>query len=289
MTGNTKEVFMERLCQVLKKLSSIANTQSSRFNQKWNEILTNVEKEPHLVRQFKIDKDKFMNDIDYRIECLKTVDQAVIDGFYSIKTLLEALYNSYFKTNAFKNTYSKGDRLTIKYLIAKEILGNLIQYNKMDHKTVPLRYNIMARNYTTIKLVGQSDDEILANMNKIFHKNPLSLEKIKEVMKKIADDGIINIEEKDEGSFYTLKKELELSDEGFKIYEENLLSLILWPTQFWRSFYNIRELNFTPDDDIEHSEFLTKVLSRAATQGFTPVDYVLKNLVKYFEKIKESK
>ncbi|TFF63868.1 MAG: hypothetical protein EU521_00075 [Promethearchaeota archaeon] len=108
-------------------------------------------------------------------------------------------------------------------------------------------------------------------------------------MKKIANDGIINIEEKDEGYYYTLKKELELSNEGFKSYEENLLPLILWPTQFWRSFYNIRELNFTPDDDIEHSEFLTKVLSRAATQGFTPVDYVLKNLVKYFEKVKESK
>ncbi|MEJ2278143.1 MAG: hypothetical protein P8Y70_10410 [Candidatus Lokiarchaeota archaeon] len=287
MSNNTEEVFINRLYEVLYKLSNIANTQSSRFNQKWIQTLKGVEVTPHLVRQFKINKEKFINNIDYRIECLKTANQAVIDGFYAIKTLLDALYNNYFKSKEFTENYSKQDRLFIKYLVAKEILGNLIQYNKMDHETVPLRYNIMARNYTTIKLVGQKDTEILENMNKIFHKKPLELDKVREIMELIANEGLIDIEEKNQGYLYKLKKEIELSENGNKKFEENLLPLVMWPTQFWRSFYNIRELNMTPNSEVKYSEFLTKVLSRAATQGFAPMDYVLKNLVKYFKKIKE--
>jgi hypothetical protein len=157
----------------------------------------------------------------------------------------------------------------------------------MDHETVPLRLNVIARNYTVLKLVGQSDKEILENMNKIFHKTPIELEKIRKIMEKAEDDGLIKKEVKDDGYFYTLKEELELSEEGKKKFEEDLLPLVMWPTQFWRSFYNIRELNFTPSDELKHKEFLTKVLSRAATQGFAPVDFVLKNLVKFFEKLKE--
>ena len=33
--------------------------------------------------------------------------------------------------------------------------------------------------------------------------------------------------------------------------------------------------------------FLATVLSKSATQGLGPADYVFKNLVKYYEKVKE--
>ena len=286
MTELSKKEFLNRLLEKIKKLSSIAKTQTFRFQQKWNDFLDKTDIKPHLVRNIPIEEEKFLNDIDYRISTLKLVSQAITDGFYSIKSLIEALYKSYFNSDMFKQQYSEEDQLKVKYLVAKEILGNLIQYNKLDHETIPLKYNVIARNYTLLKLKVQSDKSIIDNMNKIFN-NELNLGQIQSVLKEVEADGIISIEQQNDENFYKLKNELKLSEEGEKSYTQSIYQLIIWPTNFWRSFYNIRELNITPGQDIEDKDFLQTVLSRSATQGFGPTDYVFKNLIKYYEKIKE--
>ena len=286
MTELSKKEFLNRLLEKIKKLSSIAKTQTFRFQQKWNDFLDKTDIKPHLVRNIPIEEEKFLNDIDYRISTLKLVSQAITDGFYSIKSLIEALYKSYFNSDMFKQQYSEEDQLKVKYLVAKEILGNLIQYNKLDHETIPLKYNVIARNYTLLKLKVQSDKSIIDNMNKIFN-NELNLGQIQSVLKEVEADGIISIEQQNDENFYKLKNELKLSEEGEKSYTQSIYQLIIWPTNFWRSFYNIRELNITPGQDIEDRDFLQTVLSRSATQGFGPTDYVFKNLIKYYEKIKE--
>ncbi len=286
MTELSKKDFLQRLLDIVKKLSSIAKAQTFRFQQKWNDFLNEVEIKPHLVREISIEEEKFLNNIDYRINSLKNVSQTVIDGFYCIKTLIEALYKYYFNSNTFKQKYSEKDQLNIKYIVAKEILGNLIQYNKLDHEIVPLKYNIIARNYTLLKLKGQYDKDILDNMNKIFD-NQLELKKIQNIMEEIRGDGLISIEQKNGNYFYKLKNELKLSEDGEKNYNQYISQIIIWPTNFWRSFYNIRELNITPGPDVEYHDLLQKILSRSATQGFGPTDFVFKNLIKYYEKIKQ--
>lgn len=288
MTKATKDEFLDKLFKVIKKLAGIAKTQGFRFQDKWKEYLSDVNTKPHLIRPISLDEEKFFNDIEYRIETLKTVSNAIVDGYYSIKTLLQALYDDYFKSESFKIKYPHEDQIKIQYIVAKEILGNLIQYNKIDHKTVPLKYNIIARNYTLIKLKGQNDKSILSNMNKIFN-DELDIQRIQSTMKAIEQDGIISIQKKNGKNLYVLEKELELSDDAKKKYNEGLHLLVNWPTNFWRSFYNIRELNITPAPSIKHHDFLSKVLSRSATQGFGPADYVMKHLVKYFEKLRDEK
>jgi len=105
-------------------------------------------------------------------------------------------------------------------------------------------------------------------------------------MKEVKSEGIITIKKKGKKNFYELKKELILSQDGKKQYNQVLQPLVDYPTGFWRSFYNIRELNVTPDKNCTHQDFLTKVLVKSATQGYAPTHYVFKNLVKYYEKIK---
>ena len=70
--------------------------------------------------------------------------------------------------------------LMLKYIIAREILGNLVQYNRMEHDTVPIKYNIMARNYLLLKLQGQKDTEIVENMKKL--NIDIDLENIQNIM-----------------------------------------------------------------------------------------------------------
>ncbi len=286
MTEVSEEEFLKKLLEVIHKLSHIAKTQSYRLKKKWDDYLKPLNEEPHTIRQIPLKNQKFLTDIEYRIKVLKNVEQAIVDGFHSIKSILQTLYNSYFDSELFKEDFSEDDQLMLKYRIAKKILGDLIQYNKIDHESVPMKYNIMARNYTLIKLKGQTDKEILSNLKKLNIKD-IQLAELIKLMEEIKSDGIINIKKKGKNNFYEIEKELELSQEGKAKYKNLLAPIVDWPTGFWRSFYNIRELNVSPDDSCKHRDFLLKVLTKSATQGYAPMHYVFKNLVKYYEKKKE--
>ena len=286
MTEVSETEFLNKLLEVVYKLSNIVKTQSPRFKKKWDEYLKPFDDKPHIVRQIPLDKIKFLKDIDYRIDVLKNVEQATVDGFYLTKTLLKTLYSSYFDSELFKKDFSEEDQQVLKYFIAKEILGNLIQYNKLDHESVPLKYNIIGRNYTLIKLQGLADLEILDSLMKLNMKG-IELADVNKLMKEIEADGIVIIDKKGKNNFYYLNKELELTKEGRFSYCQVLQPLVDWPTLFFRSFYNIRELNVTLDKNVQYHDFLQKVLLKTATQGFSPTNYVFKNLVKYYEKIKE--
>jgi len=287
MTDCTEQDFLERLCDIVYKLSSIAKGQSYRFKVKWDENLKQFNNSPHLIRPIPLDKEKFITDIDYRIEVLKTLEKALVDGFYSIKSLLETLFNTYFNdSEQFSKDFSKEDQIVLKYLAAKEILGNLVQYNRMDNESVPLKYNILARNYSMMRLREINDAEVLKNLTKL-NINFITLEKLHEIMAEIETDGFITIIKEDNTILYKGNKTLELSPEGEKKYNQTLQPLVAWPTHFWRSFYNIRELNVTPEKNIKYRDFLLKVLSKSATQGFSATHFVFKNLIKYYEKLKE--
>ena len=286
MTEVSEDEFLNKLLEVVYKLSKIVKTQSPRFKKKWDGYLKPLNNKPHIVRQIPLDNKKFLDDIDYRIKVLKNVEQATLDGFHSVKTLLQTLYGSYLDSELFKNDFSEDDQLILKYFIAKEILGNLIQYNKLDHESVPLKYNIIARNYTLVKLKGQLNIEILDSLKKLNIKE-IKLADVNKAMKEIEADGIIHIKKKGKNYFYELNKELELSKEGRVLYSQVLQPLVDWPTGFFRSFFNIRELNVTLDQNVNYRDFLQKILLKSATQGFNPTNYVFHNLVKYYEKIKE--
>ncbi len=285
MTEVTEEIFLERLYEVVHKLSNIAKTQSYRFIKIWS-YFESFDIKPHIIRNISVEKEKFFSDIDYRIKILKNVADSMVDGFYAIQSILKALYQHYFNSDLFKNDFKRpGDQITLKYLAAKEILGNLIQYNSMDNTTVPLKYNIIAREYTMLKLKGLRLEDIVGFLKKL-NKN-IETDELVKIMKEIKEDGIIHIGIDEKMYYFTLNKELIISEEGMaKLQKTGLQHIIDWPTQFWRSFYNIRELNFTPSA-CRLSDFLGKVLPKSATQGMSSAHFVFNNLVKYYQKLKE--
>jgi hypothetical protein len=286
MTNVSGEKFLNKLYTVAYKLYTIASTQSNRFKKEWDENFASLNAEPHLVRYLKIEKEKFLIDIDYRIKALNIVKLSFEDGFHSIKSLLTVLYNSYFENSAsFLANFSKKDQLILKYLVAKDTIGNLIQYNQIDYETVPLKYNILARIYFILKFKEQETTEILDNLKKINIQ--LKPNQLKTYMHEIASDGFITEIKKGKSLSYSLKKEIELSEEGKITYNRTIRKIVEWPTLFYRSYYNVRELNVTIDDNSKHSEFLNKVLQKAATQGLKACYDVFKNLIEYYEKLKE--
>lgn len=286
MTNVTSEEFLIKLFSVVYKLFTIAKTQSDRLKKEWDENFASLPEQPHLVRYIRAEKEKFLTDIDYRIKVLNTIKLSFEDGFHSIKSILTVLFHSYFKdSEIFTQNFIREDQNKLKYLVAKEILGNLFQYNQLDHETVPLKYNILARNYLLIKFKEQSAKEIDENLKKI--KINIKLSALKKSLNKIIADGFLKKNKVGKHIYYSLQQELELSEKGKTSYNQTIRSIVDWPTLFYRSYYNVREINVTVNGDCKHPEFLNKVLLKTATQGYTACHYVFKNLVKYYEKLKE--
>ncbi len=286
MTNVTSEEFLIKLFSVVYKLFIIAKTQSDRLKKEWDENFASLTEQPHLVRYIRAEKEKFLTDIDYRIKVLNTIKLSFEDGFHSIKSILTVLFHSYFKdSEIFTQNFIREDQNSLKYLVAKEILGNLIQYNQLDHETVPLKYNILARNYLLIKFKEQNATEINENLKKI--KIELKLRELKKKLNEIIADGFFKKRKEGKIMYYNLQQELELSEKGKATYNQTIRPIVDWPTLFYRSYYNVRELNVTVDDDSKHLEFLNKALQKAATQGYMACYYVISNLIKYYEKLKE--
>ncbi|MFW9866657.1 MAG: hypothetical protein ACFFEN_11220 [Candidatus Thorarchaeota archaeon] len=285
MTEVSENEFLNKLLDVVYKLSSIANQQSYRFRTKW-EYLNPINDKPYVIRQLQLDKNKFLTDIDYRIQMLQNLEQAIVDGLNTIKSILITLYEKYFNSELFKNDFSDEDQKILRYLVAKEILGNLIQYNKIDHESVPIKYNLLARNYTIMRLNGITDDEILLNLKKLNIED-IEIADIHNLMDEIEEDGIIHVIKQDNQYLYEINRPIELSPEGKQHYSRFLAPIVDWPTGFWRSFYNVRELNVTPRENVRYRDFLVTTLSKTAIQGYTPAHYVFKNLIKYYEMIKD--
>ncbi len=282
MTNVRESEFINKLYEEVYKLSSISKTQVYRFKKEWNLHLTSFKTKPHLIRNISVQKDRFLNDIDYRISILNTVKLAFEDCFHTIKSLLIVLYKEYLnESDLFLQGFNEQDQLVLKYFIAYKILGDLIQYNTMDHDTIPIKFNLLARNYLMFKMKGLNDDEILENLKKI--KILLSYEELKDVLNQIIEDGFLM---KSNDNKYTLKKELILSNEGEQQYNKLLRPLIDWPTGMWRSFYNIRELNVNISNNGEENVKLNKILEKSATQGYAACHYVFDNLIKYYEQSK---
>ena len=290
---STSEEFLSKLFKVVYKLSITGKSQSKILNLKWNEYLGQTNNFPYLVRRIPLkmeDKERFLTDIDFRINILKITKRSIIDGILCIKSLLQTLYNSYFNGSMlFKSDFSEEDQLVLKYLVAKEILSNLIQYNAIDHSSVPMKYNIIASNYLLLKLKGLEDVELLNNLKKIYTDIEISFPIIHIIMEEIEKDGIINIIENDGHFTYKLNKELKLSDDGKKTYEASLRYLISWPTRFYREYYDIRELNISMNEEARDHEILTSILKKATTQGYAAALHVFKSLVKYHRRIKSTK
>lgn len=276
------DIFLKKLYEVIYKLSAFSKTQFPRFTKLWNIYFFKSKINPHIPRQIKLNKEKFLTDNEYKAQILRITENAIVDIFYSIRSIVEALYNKIFPNpDLFLKDFSEDDQKILPYLCAKDLYGKLLEFLKLEHNITSTKYLIIGKNYLLLKLNGMSNAEILNSLE----KSEISIKyyKLNKIMQEIEGERIIKVERKGRTKIYTLNKDLVLSSDGQKKYNQFFYPLLEWSTQIWRSFYNIRELNITPPSEYKWRSYLEKVLPRSATQGFNATHYVMKNLAKYYE------
>jgi len=89
--------------------------------------------------------------------------------------------------------------------------------------------------------------------------------------------------------FYKWIKDYKLTPAGDAAYRKNILGIIEWAVELWRTMFNFRELDVVIPEDYKWKSYLEKTVSKAATQGFMNAYWIVKNITKYYEMIIEER
>ena len=118
------DIFLKKLYEVIYKLSSISKTQFPRFKKLWNNYFAQDVIKPHIPRQIPFDKQKFLKDDDNKAKTLRITEKAAVDIFYSIRSIVEVLYNEYFpNSELFIKDFSDEDQ--INFIFRKKIVQSM--------------------------------------------------------------------------------------------------------------------------------------------------------------------
>jgi hypothetical protein len=294
-----KDLFIEILWEVIEKERNLIKTQWPRFLKIWNEYLVRLEPNPHKIRNYEVDKDAFFKSDIYKQEILTSLETSLVDGYYTIKSVVDTLFSKYFvDSEDFLNDIAEEDRVPFKFLTADVLIGSLLQFLSTEKEAVPIKYLIVAQNKSILRLKGRSDEQILDKLGSNGFTS--SLEEVRQIMNELEKDGYIikrdlspseKIKWKTGSFMYSWNKEndFKLSPEGEKFYKSKIFPVLEWCVGLWRSMYNIREMDVEILDSYKWKSFLEKTVSKAATQGFMTTYWVIKNIKKYYEMILEEK
>ncbi|MHA1727685.1 MAG: hypothetical protein ACTSWY_03020 [Promethearchaeota archaeon] len=264
--------------------------------------MASVEPEPHRIRDFKPNKLRFFENDDYKIKILHEFEISVVDGYYCIKSIVSTLFNNYFtNSELFLKDVDENDRIPMIYMAADTLIGSLLQFLSTEKEIVNIKYLVVVKNKSMLKLKGMFGGEILNNLRASGFKS--DLEKIQKIMGELVELGYVEMRNvsknvlkigkemektgKKGQFFYKWIKNFELSPEGQNFYKKNIHQVIVWAVQLWRSLYNIRELDVVIPEKYKFRTFLEKTVAKAATQGFMSSYWVVKNLQKYYKLVIE--
>ena len=83
-----KDLFLKTLWQIIKREASLVSTHYVFFEELWDANFKEINPNPHTLRRFKADEDKFNSSIQGKIDLLTDLETALIDGYYMIKDIV---------------------------------------------------------------------------------------------------------------------------------------------------------------------------------------------------------
>ena len=277
--------FLKTLLEIIREKSSIIKSQIPRLQKLWFQFWGNDQFELKTIRSVVFIEEKFITDLNYRIEVVRNLQYAMNDGFFVIKSIIEPIFNIYFNSEFISKDFAIDDIVAVKLIISEILVGSLLQFIVLDKKSIPIHYIIVAKNKALMKLKALSIDRIVIDMEKNGFE--VSHDFVKSIMNDMIELGYVSSEiEPDSGEIvYKFVKDFSLSETGQKIFNKKIKPLLEWTIALWRSLFNIRSLDTPIPIDYPHREFLEETVKRAATQGFLSAYNVMENIADYYELI----
>lgn len=257
--------------------------QNSRMLELWKRHLLPYNVNHHAIRQYSFDKAEFIQFVSSRVEVLEACENILIDAYLAIKMIAIALFQAIPPQlpEQVPEFASDIDVEVFKLRIAEKFINSLMAFFAAEKDLVTPELFIYGKISTTIRVKKSMR---LEEISAILGKDGVELSPytINEAMQRFVDLGLINIDT-EEPSLYLYAKKLELTPEQERSIQSGFFPIVEWAIETWRTIFNIRELNTPIPDSYPRKEALSRIVSYAATQGFTNARYCMSELKRFFQ------
>jgi len=285
-TIQKKDLFLSTLGDILSEQSTTIRTQMPRLRNILEDYWKILKVTLPEIRPVVINKERFLthpSDLTYRIECVRSLQYAMMDLFFVIKAIAELLFNQYLSSDLISQDFSEQDKVPLSFLISEFFIGALLQFVSIDHSSIPTGFIVIAKNKALMKLKGRTSQQLLDDLEKNgFSSN---IQEIDSILCFLTDLGYLSMEEEvtTNENRYKFIKDFKLTPEGEGIFQKKIRPVLDWAIEMWRSVYNVRSIDVIVPDNYPYREFLTETVKRAATQGYETAYNVMENIGNYYE------
>ncbi|HMF33932.1 MAG TPA: hypothetical protein VKK79_21080 [Candidatus Lokiarchaeia archaeon] len=280
---NSGDFFLDALYGLISKTVAFLKTHVPRYRKIWAEFYAQWEPNPQIIRLLPADKQKIYDDAVYRVEVLRTWENALVEGFYAIKGILTTTYDKILPdASGLEQYFTPSDVWLLGYRVAERLLGTLQRLIPLIPGVVPAKYLIVAKAKAALKISTMTDEEV--EKSATASNIPCTVDEVRGTFAKLEEKGLVEVDRSNpDQEVYSSIKEFQLSGGGEVHFKQKFNPILEWGIQTWQSFYNVRELDVKIPDSYQWADHLGSITSRAATQGFTNAYFVIKNVANYFE------
>jgi hypothetical protein len=278
-----KDLFLTTLWVIYNEQAATIKTQVPRLQTIWKLNWESIGAQLPDIRRLPIDREKFFREIPFRLECIRTLEYAMVDGYFVIKAIFEALFKIYINKGELFYDFLDRDRTTVPFLIAEQLVGSLLQFIMMEPTVTPLGFIVIAKNKAIMKIKERTGIQILEDLQ--LNGFSTTISEIEHILTTLVDWGYLTqVQDPTTGGIaYRFVKDFTLSPPGQMIFNRKVKPLIEWTVELWRSLYNIRSIDTIIPDFYPQREFLVETVKHAATQGFLTAKNVIENIGDYYK------
>jgi len=277
-----RDAFMEALIYVANHLKTTAKIQIPGFIEMWNERFSEFTIKPTPFVPFEMDKDQFRTDSEYRISVLEQINEAQKITFQLIADSMVLIFNEYFGSPQLALDFpNPDDQVNVCFKIAEMYLGSLGEAIYLNQQKVPIGYILFSHQYYNFKK-GVSKEGIIQNISKSSLK--ISEAQIDETLGGLIQMGLLSEKQTEAGNIYILEKDIQLTPEGEKMFNEKFKIFIEKAMGLYRTMYDVRTLDTKIPESYPMRAYISETVKRAATQGFTTAVQVIHFIIQYYIK-----
>jgi len=287
VTKPPADFFLDSLYGVVGKTSAFLKIHAPRYQKIWAEFYAQWDPNPQSICIVTVNKLRFYQDLTYRVEVLRVIEKAMVEGLQAIKRVLITTFGRMLPDEAgLGKIFAPADVKLIGYRVAEKLIGVLQRMISLASCDVPIQYILVAKTKAMLKLSPMTDEEILKGMTSA--NIPCTLEAVRNTFARLERGGLVQVDRKNpKQEIYANLKEFKLSAQSEATFTQKFLPVLDWCIQLWQSFYNVRELDVKIPDHIQWKSHVEQITAKAATQGFTNAHYVIKHLADYFEAVQK--
>ncbi len=275
--------FLRNLLEVVKEKYSYIKVQMPRLHKLWIQFGGNTQIELKTIKPVVVDDIRFLSDLKYRIEVVRNLQNAMNDGFFVVKSIIESIFNNYIDSDLISEDFTNTDLVAVKLMISDMLVGSLLQFIVIDKSSIPIPYIIIAKNKALMKIKALSIERIVDDLKKNGFE--VSNEYVSSVLNDMIELGYVTDEKIiDSGEIvYKFVKDFSLTEVGQRKFDKKIKPLLEWTIALWRSLFNIRSLDTPIPKNYPNLGFLEETVKRAATQGYLSAYNVMENIANYYE------